>query len=191
LSAVTFQRDSLVHSLSRQENWLSFQPWLSSRLSAISFGVPSSSLRAASRLARSLRESLFVFCSAWYRARAAFLALRRSAAWSCMVLRAVSTASIWFRSRVTSAACSAAVCGFADGFFASRLFSLFSAASSARPETGSEAAVVVGELKRSILATIETTAIPVTARIATERFAFICPSEIPDPRRLQQEHTLT
>jgi hypothetical protein len=134
---------------------------------------------------------LLVFWSAWYRARAAFLALRRSAAWSCRALRAFSTASIWLRSRVTSAACSLALGGFGVGVLTCRPFSLLRTASSARPETGSEAALVPGELKRSIPATTVTTAIPLTARTATERFAFICPSEIPDPRRLQQEHTLT
>jgi hypothetical protein len=45
-------------------------------------------------------------------------------------------------------------------------------------------------VKRSIPATTETTAIPLTARTAREGFAFICPSENPDPRRMQQEHTL-
>lgn len=80
--------------------------------------------------------------------------------------------------------------GFSDGPFAPCAFSLFSTAISARPDTLSDAELLPGELKRSTPATTVTTAIPVMERTATERFAFIFPSEKPDPRRLQQEHTL-
>src|SRR5215218_2034703 len=99
LSALTRQPDSLVHSLSRQLNWLSLQPWSGRRFLATSLGVPAYFFRSASRLARSSRDLSDVSCSAWYRLRAVFFAARLSHAWSCIAFRACSTASSWLRIR--------------------------------------------------------------------------------------------
>jgi len=74
--------------------------------------------------------------------------------------------------------------GLADGDFAALAFFAVQYGEFGAARTpGPRRRLLPGELKRSSPATTETTTIPLTARIATERFAFHLSFRIPDPRR--------